>query len=148
VIYPACVGADSNHLHGPDEIKFRLGRHRPANTFPPVFTGLSNFSMIGVGFYPIYESIKTADTGVGRDMKSKLLGLSQRYVAALRKHLQQGPQASLKPALRLGREAVTLGLETLELARIHEQSLATLELSKGKNAFTKLAGIFLPRPTC
>jgi signal transduction histidine kinase len=33
-------------------------------------------------------------------------------------------------------------LETLELARIHEQALATLELSKIKNGFTKLAGIF------
>ena len=42
----------------------------------------------------------------------------------------------------LGRQAVVLGLETLELARIHESALATLELSKIKNGFTKLAGIF------
>ncbi len=75
-------------------------------------------------------------------MKNKLTGLSQQYVAALKKHLKQGPQASLQPALGLGRRAVTLGLETLELARIHEQALATLELSKIKNGFTKLAGIF------
>jgi signal transduction histidine kinase len=35
-----------------------------------------------------------------------------------------------------------LGLETLELARIHESALATLGLSKIKNGFTKLAGSF------
>ena len=75
-------------------------------------------------------------------MKKKLTGLSQQYVAALKKHLNQGPQASLQPALGLGRRAVALGLETLELSRIHEQSLATLELSNSKNGFTKLAGIF------
>ena len=75
-------------------------------------------------------------------MKKRLNGLSQRYVAALGKHLKQGPQASLQPALELGRQAVALGLETLELARIHELALATLELSNIKNGFTKLAGIF------
>jgi signal transduction histidine kinase len=75
-------------------------------------------------------------------MKKKLTALSQQYVAALRKHLKQGPQASLQPALGLGRRAVALGLETLDLARIHEQALATLELSNSKNGFTKLAGIF------
>jgi signal transduction histidine kinase len=75
-------------------------------------------------------------------MKHKLTGLSRRYVAALEKNLKQGPQASLQPALKMGREAVALGLETLDLARIHEQALATLKLSNAKNAFTKLAGIF------
>ena len=75
-------------------------------------------------------------------MKQPLLKLSGRYSAALRKQLKQGPQASLQPALELGREAVALGLETLDLARIHEQALATLELSGTKNGFTKLAGIF------
>jgi signal transduction histidine kinase len=75
-------------------------------------------------------------------MKQKLTGLSQRYVTALRKHLKQGPRASLLPALGLGRRAVTLGLETLELARIHEQALILLELSGGKNGFVKRAEIF------
>jgi signal transduction histidine kinase len=74
-------------------------------------------------------------------MKQKLTGFSQRYEAVLRKLLQQGPSASLQPASRLGRQAVTLGLETLDLSRIHQQALATLELST-KNGFTKLAGIF------
>jgi hypothetical protein len=56
------AGANLNHLHSPDEIKFCLGRHRLVNTFPPVFTGLSNFFEIEVGFYPICESIDPAYT--------------------------------------------------------------------------------------
>ena len=75
-------------------------------------------------------------------MKQKLIGLSEKYVAALSKHLKEGPQASLEPALELGREAVALGLETLDLAGIHEEALMLLELSKTKNAFTRLAAIF------
>ena len=75
-------------------------------------------------------------------MKQKLIGLSQRYLVALRKHLKPGPRASLQPALRLGRQAVALGLETLELARIHERALATLELSNKKNGGIKRAEIF------
>lgn len=75
-------------------------------------------------------------------MKQKLTKLSQRYVTALRKHLQQGPRASLQPALGLGRQAVALGVETLELARIHERALTTLELSNSKNGVIKRAEIF------
>ena len=75
-------------------------------------------------------------------MKQKLIGLSQRYVTALRKHLRQGPRASLQPALGLGRQAVTFGLETLELARIHERALTTLELSNSKNGLIKRAEVF------
>ena len=75
-------------------------------------------------------------------MKQKLTGLSQRYVAALGKHLKQSPRASLKPALQLGRRAVVLGLETLELARIHEQAVTTLELVKKRDGFIKRAEIF------
>jgi signal transduction histidine kinase len=80
---------------------------------------------------------------MGHDsMKEKLTGLSRRYVTALRKHLKQGPRASLLPALGLGRRAVVLGLETLELARMHERAVATLELSSGKNGFSKRAEVF------
>lgn len=61
-------------------------------------------------------------------MARKLNGLSQRYVAALRKHLAQGPRASLQPAQGLGHRAMALGLETLDLARFHEQALITLVL--------------------
>jgi signal transduction histidine kinase len=76
------------------------------------------------------------------DMKQKLIRLSEAYTAALEKQLKQGPGASLLPALTLGRQAVALGLETLDLARIHEQALVALDLSRAKNAFARLAGIF------
>jgi signal transduction histidine kinase len=75
-------------------------------------------------------------------MKQKLNGLSQRYATALRKYLKQGASASLQPAFELGCRAVALGLETLELARIHERALVTLDLSKSKNGLWKRAEIF------
>jgi signal transduction histidine kinase len=75
-------------------------------------------------------------------MKKKLTGLSQQYLAALKKHLKQGPQAGLQPALGLGRRAVALGLETLELARIHERAITALEIASSKNGFIKQAEIF------
>ena len=75
-------------------------------------------------------------------MKRKLIALSQRYVTALRKHLKQGPRASLQPARGLGRQAVAIGLETLDVARIHEEALATLEASSSKDGIIKRAEIF------
>ena len=75
-------------------------------------------------------------------MKRKLIRLSKRYTSALRKHLKQGPQASLRPARGLGRQAVTLGLETLDLARIHEDALADLEASSSQDGIIKRAEIF------
>ena len=75
-------------------------------------------------------------------MNPKLTQLSRRYATILEKQLKEGPRASLAPAQALGWQAVSLGLETLDLAQIHEQALATLKLSDVKNAFTKLAAIF------
>jgi signal transduction histidine kinase len=75
-------------------------------------------------------------------MKTNLTVLSRRYVAALRKHLKQGPQASLQPALRLGREAAALDMETLDVAKIHEDALATLEASSSKDGVIKRAQMF------
>jgi signal transduction histidine kinase len=48
----------------------------------------------------------------------------------------------LLPALGLGRRAMALGLETLDLARIHERAVATLELSSSENGFIGRAEIF------
>ena len=76
-------------------------------------------------------------------MKQKLIRLSRRYVAALRTHVQPGPRASLQPALELGRQAVALGVETLELARIHEHAIDTLELSTAKMGYQAGGEIFL-----
>ncbi len=54
---------------------------------------------------------------------------SRSYRIAMRRFLRQGKSASLLPAARLGRRAVTLGLETLDVARLHEQALAALAAS-------------------
>jgi signal transduction histidine kinase len=75
-------------------------------------------------------------------MKRKLLAISQLYLAALKRHLKLGPTTSLQPALRLGRQAVAIGVETLDLARIHEQALVILNLSNLKNKLTQRAEMF------
>jgi signal transduction histidine kinase len=79
-------------------------------------------------------------------MGRKLNGLARRYVAALREHLNQGPQASLQPAHLLGRRAMALGVETLDMARFHENALITLVLpgySPGtRNRMIRRAGAF------
>ncbi len=69
-------------------------------------------------------------------MKRNLSGLSQQYLAALRKHLKFGSAASSLPAVQMGREAATLGLTTLNVAQIHEQALTTL-LARGGSAGTR-----------
>src|ERR1041385_2975999 len=68
--------------------------------------------------------------------------LSQRYAAALRRHLKKNPRTNFESALRLGREAVVLGLETLDLTRSHDGAVATLKLSERRNGFIKRAEIF------
>jgi hypothetical protein len=59
-------------------------------------------------------------------MEPKLTGLLRRWQAALQEHLEQEPRASLRSADGLGRQALAIGLETLDLARIHEQALIAL----------------------
>jgi signal transduction histidine kinase len=75
-------------------------------------------------------------------MKRKLIRLSQRYRELLRKHLEQGPRASLQPARGLGRQAVAIGLETLDVARIHEEALAALKSSYSRDGIIKRAEVF------
>ncbi len=53
------------------------------------------------------------------------------YQVALRNYLGQGPRAKLLPAQDLGRQAVAAGMETLDVARIHEQTLKALVLPGG-----------------
>jgi len=115
----------------------------------------------GWGVHPIYRLKQSSDIGIGLaarlrgikhpggsrlnstyKMKRKLIALSRRYVAALRKHLQQGPRASLQPAHDLGCQAAALDLETLDVARIHEAALATLEVSRSRDGLIKRAEIF------
>ncbi len=72
--------------------------------------------------------------------------LSRLYHAALRKYLQQGPDSDMEPARELGRHAMTLGLETLDMARIHEIALVSLVLpaysSNSNNSMMGRAGLF------
>ena len=56
-------------------------------------------------------------------MKTTLASLSRAYLTALRKHLQSELTESAAPARRLGMRAVKMGLETLDMARIHEEAL-------------------------
>jgi signal transduction histidine kinase len=58
-------------------------------------------------------------------VRHKSAAVEQRYRAGMRRYLKQGLAASVQPALRLGRQAAALGLETLDLALIHEQALLT-----------------------
>ncbi len=61
-------------------------------------------------------------------MKPNLGEMSRLYLAALQKYLKDGPQANLEPVRALGRHAMSLGLETLDLARMHEIALVALVL--------------------
>ncbi len=79
-------------------------------------------------------------------MKQKLSTLSRRYQNALRAHLRQGKQAGLESARGLGSLALAGGLRTLDLAKLHEQTLLTELLERGsasnRTALVKQAGIF------
>jgi len=83
-------------------------------------------------------------------MKRELFNLSRRYQEALRTHLKQGRQASPESARGVGSKALAAGLETLDLAKLHEQTLVTevlpgcpaakrLELIKQAGAFFAVA---------
>ena len=78
-------------------------------------------------------------------MKSKL-NISRRYQAALRTHLTQGLQAGLESARGLGNQALAAGLQTLDLAKLHEQTLVNELLPpcrpEKRAALIKQAGIF------
>lgn len=63
-------------------------------------------------------------------MKGTVLSrLSDRYLAALRIHLERGPQPSMRSAHELGSQALALGLETLDLAKMHDLAVAALSAS-------------------
>jgi signal transduction histidine kinase len=79
-------------------------------------------------------------------MKRKLFNLSRRYQAALREHLKQGRRANLESARGLGSQALDAGLQTLDLAKLHEQTLVT-DILPGcpagkRDALIKQAGVF------
>ena len=75
-------------------------------------------------------------------MKQSRITLSQNYVTALSAHLRPGAPVRLLTAQGLGRQAVALGLETLELARIHERALVKLNLLPDKTRLIRHAESF------
>lgn len=60
-------------------------------------------------------------------MKLKLTRLSQNYRSALRKCLAEGAAFDLGIARKLGERAVNLELETLDLAKMHEEALLQMK---------------------
>ncbi|TDU63092.1 signal transduction histidine kinase [Prosthecobacter fusiformis] len=79
-------------------------------------------------------------------MKTKPHSRLPGYLPALRKHLVETQAHSLESARRQGLRAVKLGLETLDLARIHEDALISLVLPKASarnlDQRSKRAGAF------
>src|SRR2546430_14205402 len=75
-------------------------------------------------------------------MKRKLTRLSRRYASALRKHLKEGPKASLQPAQGLGQQAGCLGMGTLVVANIREGAPANLEASSSRVGIIEQAEVF------
>ena len=55
-------------------------------------------------------------------MKAKF---TRHYQALLLAYLKRGQKASLQPAQGMGRQALTAGLQTLDVAKLHEQILVT-----------------------
>jgi signal transduction histidine kinase len=79
-------------------------------------------------------------------MKRKLFNSSRRYQDALRTQMKQGKKASLASARGVGSQALAAGLQTLDLAKLHEETLVA-ELLPGcptskRNALIKQAGSF------
>jgi signal transduction histidine kinase len=79
-------------------------------------------------------------------MKRKHHHLSRRYRTALYAHLKQGRSGTLHLAHGLGGEALAAGLQTLDLAKLHEQILVTEILPdspvRKRSALIKQAGVF------
>jgi signal transduction histidine kinase len=80
-------------------------------------------------------------------MKLQLTRLLRQYQAALRIHLtQKSSRSSIKTARELGRDAVALGLETLDVARVHEQALlefvSTYTPGSGDGIFQRAGNFF------
>ena len=81
--------------------------------------------------------------------KHKSTELARRYQLELRRCLQQGATGSLRPAQKLGRQAMAEGLETLDLTLIHEQALIAQALpirsSAARARMIRLAGAFFAK---
>jgi signal transduction histidine kinase len=76
-------------------------------------------------------------------MKQKF---TRRYQAALLTYLKQGPGGRLQPARGMGQQALRAGLQTLDMAKLHEQILVTHVLpgrpAGKRSVLIKRAGAF------
>ena len=76
-------------------------------------------------------------------MKNKFF---KRYQKALLTHLKMGARGSLRPARGWGEQAQAVGLQTLDLAKLHEQILITRVLPESpagqRDALIRRAGTF------
>ncbi|MEQ1752457.1 MAG: hypothetical protein ABL974_23750, partial [Prosthecobacter sp.] len=76
----------------------------------------------------------------------KRVELSRLYHSALQTYLRQGPDACMDSARELGSRAISMGQETLDLARIHEIALISLVLpsysTSTSNTMMGRAGLF------
>lgn len=59
-------------------------------------------------------------------MPRRAIALARQYQKVLQSHLMQGSKRVAGQAQALGRRAVTIGLGTLDLARIHQRAMETL----------------------
>ena len=75
-------------------------------------------------------------------MKRKIILLSKRYRAGLNAYLKERQWGNLRPAYRLGQRAVTIGLQTLNLARIHEEAVGALRISRWSRLLNRQAACF------
>lgn len=71
-------------------------------------------------------------------MNDKSAHLQSLYLSALARYLEKDAAPSLAPARDLGCQAVRLGLETLALARIHEQAVVSLLSPKDSTISSQL----------
>jgi hypothetical protein len=76
-------------------------------------------------------------------MKHKLAALTKAYLVALREHQREGSQLSLQPALGLGCRACVLGMDALQMARLHKRATVKLNLPPTHGIAFKRAQRFL-----
>jgi signal transduction histidine kinase len=78
-------------------------------------------------------------------MKPELSSLARNYLTALRRHVQQSVPSTLTSARRLGVQALAHGMETLDLAKMHEDALTALipsNAAKNTDSLIRRAGAF------
>ena len=76
-------------------------------------------------------------------MKHKVTVLAKAYLLALKEHQREGSHLSLQPALGIGCEACVLGMEPLQLQRLHKRATAKLNLPPSHGISFKRAQRFL-----